>query len=106
KGRAAESCRERDQVVAQLQSVRGGHADVEHDFAVLDVLPGNGDPLGARVHHDVRSLAAIADPLVQGAQQIRPPRLQWRMPRSASVRQDLKVERANIAFMYLVMGCA
>ncbi len=39
-------------------------------------------------------------------QQVRTPRLQWRISRSASVKQARNVERAKMAFMYFMMGCA
>jgi hypothetical protein len=103
---AAEARLEADEIVAQLQHLRRGEADIEHDLAVLHVLARHGDAVGGGVHHDVRRLAAVGDPLVQSAQQIGAPRLQCRISRSASVKQERKVERAKIAFMYLVMGCA
>src|SRR5208337_2726757 len=93
-------------IVAQLEQLRRREADVEHDLAVLDVLARHGHPLGRGVHDDMRSLAAVGDPLVQRPQEIGTARLQWRISRSGGVRQARNVERANIEFMYFTMGCA
>src|SRR3984885_1054064 len=103
---AAEAGLEADEFIAQFEHLGRGETHVEDDFAVLYILTRHGHALGPRVHEDVRGLAAVRNPLVQGAKQIGAPRLQCRMPRSASLRQERNVERAKIEFMYLVIGAA
>src|ERR1700677_2856239 len=85
---AAEAGLEADEFIAQFEHLGRGETHVEDDFAVLYILTRHGHALGGRVHDDVRGLAAVRNPLVQGAKQIGAPRLQCRMPRSASLRQE------------------
>src|ERR1700733_508572 len=106
KTHSAKTSLEAHEIIAQLQHLGRGKADIEDDLAILHVLTGDGDALSGRVHHDVRRFAAVGYPFVQRAQQVGAPWFQWRISFSASVRHARKVERANMAFMYLMMGCA
>src|SRR5579883_520154 len=102
----AEARLEGHDVVAELQSVRRIEADVEHDLAVLDVLARHLHAVRGGVDDDVRRLTAVGDPFVQGAQQIRPSRLQWRISRSGGVSDRRNAGRAKMAFMYFTIGWA
>src|ERR1700678_354541 len=106
KTHSAKTSLKAHEIIAQLQHLGRGETDVEDDLAILHVLTWDGHALSGRVHHNVRRFAAVGYPLMQSAQQVGAPRFQWRISLSASVRQARKVERANMAFMYFVMGCA
>ncbi|MNT43122.1 hypothetical protein D3C72_1795780 [compost metagenome] len=61
---------EADGVVVHLQAAGGAEADVEHDFALFHVFHRYR---GARIDFDreIRRVAAVGAPLVDGAQHIR-----------------------------------
>src|SRR6202789_1380823 len=68
---AAEAGLEADEFIAQFEHLGRGETHVEDDFAVLYILTRHGHALRGRVHDDVRGLAAVRNPLVQGAEEIR-----------------------------------
>src|SRR6266446_3129029 len=57
-------------LVAEAQALGGALAQVEHDLAVLDVGTRHLGPLPPRIDDDVWGVAALADPLMHGAQQV------------------------------------
>src|SRR6266404_6252467 len=89
-----EACLEADEIVAELQHLSRGEAYIEDDFAVFDVLARHGHAFGGRIHHDVRCLAAVGNPLVQGTKQVRASWLHWRRSCEGSIRQGAVINVA------------
>src|SRR6056297_2664555 len=107
---AAEAGAELDQLVAQAEVLGRRGADVQHHLAFMHVLLWNLDAFLGGVHHDVRRLAVVGDPVHHGPQQVgpaRPPGLaagaQGRISCSSSVRLARKEGRLNRVSAYLMM---
>lgn len=66
---SAEAGGKADPIVVDLKVLRGGRADIEHNFVVADVLHGDArvfvDP-----NKDVRREAVIAAPFAEGAEDV------------------------------------
>jgi len=56
---AAETRLETDELIAELQHLRGRETHVQHDLAVFDILTRLPSRLRGSVNHDVRGLAAV-----------------------------------------------
>ena len=62
---------EADPFIGDQQITHRTGCDIEHDLAVLDVLTRHLDTFLLGVHHDVRRIVVIQQPLVECACQIR-----------------------------------
>src|SRR5216683_320084 len=92
---AAEARLEADEIIAQFEHLSRGEAHIEDDFAVLHILTRHGHAFGGRVHDDVRRLAAIGNPLMQGTEQVRTSWLHGRGSCEGSMRQGAAI---NVAY--------
>src|SRR5882672_2998484 len=103
----AETRRELDPVVADLQIAGGVGTYVEHDFAVLDVLRRYLGGL-VHLHRNVRSQPIVAAPLVDRADQVGGGRgfLHLRITFSEAVSASMKAGRLNSRSAYFIRGAA
>src|SRR6202041_2866004 len=91
---AAEARLEADEIIAQFEHLSRGEAHIEHDLAVLHILARHAHAFGGRIHDNVRRLAAVGNPLVQGAEKVRASWLHGHGSCEGSMRQGAAINVA------------